>query len=143
MNKAFGTMVCVAVTFAILVGGTFGMVAGCGEMRDYKRHQKFKDAVNNTKITKQKILTAKQEAQIVAAHDATIQAKADQRVIEAKGIKAAQALINNTLTPLYVQHEAIQAQEHDPGRTVYIPVGPQGVPLVNNLNDGVTNKEGK
>ena len=56
-------------------------------------------------------------------------------MIEAEGIRKAQDLISKTLTPLYVQHEAIKAQENDrQGDRTYIPVGPQGVPLVAGVN---------
>jgi len=59
---------------------------------------------------------------------------AEIRVIEARGIAQAQRIINASLTPLYVQHEAIQAQKamaDSPNNTmIYIPVGAQGVPLV-------------
>ncbi|MBW2189891.1 MAG: hypothetical protein JRG93_09950, partial [Deltaproteobacteria bacterium] len=46
----------------------------------------------------------------------------------------AQKIINATLTPNYLQHEAIQAQRtmaNAPNHTtVYIPVGTNGLPLV-------------
>ena len=51
-----------------------------------------------------------------------------------RGIAEAQRIINATLTPNYLQHEAIQAQEEmaaSPNHTtVYIPVGTNGLPLV-------------
>lgn len=60
--------------------------------------------------------------------------EAERRVIEAKGIAKAQAIINRTLTPNYLQHESIQAQQKmadSPNHTtVYIPVGSNGLPLV-------------
>jgi hypothetical protein len=59
------------------------------------------------------------------------------RVIEAEGIAEAQRIINTTLTPLYLQHEAIQAQQALSGSpnhtTVYIPVGTNGLPLVKTI----------
>jgi len=62
---------------------------------------------------------------------------AEIRVIEARGIAQAQRIINASLTPLYIQHEAIQAQKamaDSPNNTmIYIPVGAQGVPLVYTL----------
>ena len=43
-------------------------------------------------------------------------------------------IINQRLTPTYLQHEAIEAQKAMVGSpnhtTIYIPVGPMGVPLV-------------
>ena len=60
--------------------------------------------------------------------------EAERRVIEAEGIARAQEIINKTLTPSYLQHEAIQAQmrmsESPNHTTVYIPVGDNGIPLV-------------
>ena len=60
--------------------------------------------------------------------------EAQVRVEEAKGIAEAQKIINTTLTPNYLQHEAIKAQEKmasSPNHTtVYIPSGTGGIPLV-------------
>ncbi len=64
----------------------------------------------------------------------------DKRIIEAEGIAAATEIISLRLTAAYLQYEAIKAQ-HEMIRsqnhtTIYIPVGPMGVPLVGNLNLG-------
>lgn len=63
---------------------------------------------------------------------------AERRVAEAMGIAEAQRIINQTLTPLYLQHEAIQAQGklvNSPNHsTIYIPVGSNGIPLIYNIN---------
>jgi hypothetical protein len=63
--------------------------------------------------------------------------KKEIRVIEAEGIAASQKIINTTLTPLYLQHEAIQAQMQmasSPNHTtVYIPSGTNGIPLVKTI----------
>jgi hypothetical protein len=100
----------------------------------YSRYQKRADANNAVKVTAINIRKAQQQAQIVHAQNAAVRARAEQRVIEAEGIRKAQDLISKTLTPLYVQHEAIKAQENDrQGDRTYIPVGPQGVPLVANV----------
>lgn len=60
--------------------------------------------------------------------------KAEIRVAEAEGIAEAMRIINERLTQAYLQHEAIEAQKAMVGSpnhsTVYIPVGPMGVPLV-------------
>ncbi len=56
------------------------------------------------------------------------------RVVEAEGIAKAMEIIQAKLTPNYLQHEAIEAQKAMVGSpnhtTIYIPVGPMGVPLV-------------
>jgi regulator of protease activity HflC (stomatin/prohibitin superfamily) len=64
----------------------------------------------------------------------------DKRIIEAEGIASATEIISQRLTAPYLQYEAIKAQ-HDminsPNHTtIYIPVGPMGVPLVGNLDLG-------
>lgn len=74
---------------------------------------------------------------MTAANDAHVKALADQRLIEATGIRNAQDEISKTLTDRYLQHEAIQAQERtaSSGRNntiIYVPSGPNGVPNVAN-----------
>jgi hypothetical protein len=120
------------VGFVILCSLTIG---GCAVSKDYSRYQKRQDAVNETRITAQKIKTAQQQARIVAAQDATVRAQADQRLIKARGIKAAQDEIQATLTPLYVQFEAIEAQKAiaTSGRNntvIYVPAGTNGTPTI-------------
>ena len=66
----------------------------------------------------------------------------EKRVIEAEGLSAAMDVINQRLTPLYLQYEAIKAQARminsSNHTTIYIPTGPMGVPLV-----GALDPEGK
>lgn len=61
------------------------------------------------------------------------QKKKEMRVIEAGGIAEAMKIINERLTPVYLQHEAIEAQKMMVGSpnhtTIYIPSGANGVPL--------------
>ena len=56
-----------------------------------------------------------------------------KREVQAAGIASAMQIIRGQLSALYVQHEAIEAQKlmvNSPNHTtVYIPVGPMGVPL--------------
>jgi regulator of protease activity HflC (stomatin/prohibitin superfamily) len=71
------------------------------------------------------------------------QAKMDKqkRVVEAEGIAQSMEVINQKLTPSYIQHEAIEAQKAMVGSQnhtmIYIPVGPMGVPLVGTLDPTV------
>ena len=62
---------------------------------------------------------------------------AQRRIEEAEGIAKAMAVVQQKLTPLYLQHEAIEAQKAMVGSpnhtTIYIPVGPMGVPFVQPL----------
>ncbi len=75
----------------------------------------------------------------------TAKAKAQIREAEADGIAKAMETINQKLTPIYVQYEAIQAQQkmiNSPNHTeVYIPVGPMGVPIVGTMKMGQEGKE--
>ena len=56
-----------------------------------------------------------------------------KREVQAAGIANAMQIIRGQLSELYIQHEAIEAQKmmvNSPNHTtVYIPVGPMGVPL--------------
>lgn len=80
------------------------------------------------KLAAQQLLSEKETQKQIAQKDAEI------RVEEAKGIAEAQQIINTTLTPNYLQHEAINAQlkmaDSPNHTTVYIPVGTNGLPLV-------------
>jgi regulator of protease activity HflC (stomatin/prohibitin superfamily) len=64
----------------------------------------------------------------------------DKRIIEAEGIAKATEIISQRLTSAYLQYEAIKAQhemiQSNNHTTIYIPVGPMGVPLVGSLNVG-------
>jgi len=61
-----------------------------------------------------------------------------KRIVQAEGIARAMEIINLRLTAQYLQHEAIEAQKamvNSPNHTtIYIPVGPMGVPLVGTVN---------
>ncbi len=68
-----------------------------------------------------------------------------KRVIEARGIAQAMEIIHSKLTPMYIQHEAIEAQRAMVGSpnhtTIYIPVGNNGVPLVGTFDAGAHRKK--
>ena len=61
-----------------------------------------------------------------------------KREVQAQGIANAMEIIRGQLSPMYIQHEAIEAQKqmvNSPNHTVvYIPVGPMGVPLTGTFN---------
>jgi hypothetical protein len=61
-------------------------------------------------------------------------------VAEAEGIAQSMQIINERLTTQYLQHEAIEAQKAMVGSpnhtTIYIPVGPLGVPVVQTADVG-------
>lgn len=62
----------------------------------------------------------------------------EKRVIEAEGIAKAMEIINISLSPQYLQYEAIKSQREmvsSPNHTtIYLPVGPMGVPLVGTID---------
>jgi regulator of protease activity HflC (stomatin/prohibitin superfamily) len=78
-------------------------------------------------------LAATQELQ---RKDTEIEIEQKERVkreVQAQGIANAMQIIRGQLSPMYIQHEAIESQKNmvnSPNHTVvYIPVGPMGVPL--------------
>lgn len=128
------TIACIVGLVAILsVGIVFD--AGC---RSYNRYQKRADAKNQVQIVRTHIKQAEQQAKVNRAQIAATKAEAEKRFQESVGIRRAQDEISRTLTKLYIQHEAIQAQENI-GRSgqnntvIYVPSGNQGVPLVNDI----------
>ena len=139
-KEAFGG---VGVVFAIIVVIAFvffGSVAGCGAFKNWQRGQARANAENSVKITHILIQKAQQQADINYAEIAATKAEAQKRYQEAVGIRRAQDEISRTLTPLYIQHEAIQAEEQiatsgSNNTVVYVPSGNQGVPLVQNATN--------
>ncbi len=86
----------------------------------------------------EKKLAAQQLLEEKATQKAIMMKDAEIRIEEARGIAEAQKIINATLTQAYLQHEAIQAQlkmaESPNHTTVYIPVGTNGVPLIQDIS---------
>ena len=78
-------------------------------------------------------LAATQELQRKDTEIEIEQKERTKREIQAQGIANAMQIIRGQLSPMYVQHEAIEAQKAMVGSqnhtVVYIPVGPMGVPL--------------
>ena len=84
-------------------------------------------------------LKAEQEAEQMKFVLEKERSEAERKVIEAEGIAKAQGIINKTLTPAYLQHEAIKAQmvmaESPNHTTVYIPSGDNGIPMIRLIDD--------
>jgi hypothetical protein len=63
-----------------------------------------------------------------------------KREVQATGIANAMQILRGQLNALYIQHEAIEAQKlmvNSPNHTtVYLPVGPMGVPLTGTFQTG-------
>ena len=122
MGLTFGQIVGRTVVTAVLIVALLGAsIGGCAGYKSFHRAQARADAHNLARTERLKV-----EA---------VEARAEQRYQESVGIKRAQDEINKTLTPLYVQHEAIQALERSGAATVYIPSGNQGVPLVRDTSE--------
>jgi len=120
----------------VAVGAVLGAIVGLvvlflviGSVYNaYSRYQARANADNRITLNDTKIRQTQQLVK-VAQQNARIE------VARAKGIHTAQDIINGTLTPLYVQHEAIQAEialakSQHADTVIYIPVGANGVPLV-------------
>ncbi len=121
--------------FILLCSALFG---SCAAGRSYSRYQ------NRMDLSQKRSQALKNERNKVKVNDIRIaqtqqlvkveQQKAAIRLADAIGIRKAQDEISKTLTPLYVQFEAIKAQEKMAnGRNhtvVYVPSGNNGVPLV-------------
>jgi hypothetical protein len=109
-------------------------VLAAGGCKAYNRYQARQDAENAVKITHINIDRAQQQAQINRAQIAATQAEAQKRYVQSVGIRRAQDEISRTLTPLYIQWEAIQAQlamAHSENHTmIWAPSGANGAPLV-------------
>lgn len=85
-------------------------------------------------------LKAQQDLQTKDTEVQIAKKDAEKKVAEARGIADAMAIVQQKLTPLYIQHEAIEAQKtqvNSPNHTViYIPSGRNGVPLVSTIEKG-------
>lgn len=133
----------------LVVGGILGLIViiwvwgFVGAI--YSRYQARQDAINQVLVNNQKLqvdinnannevlvneIRIKQQEQLIQVE----KQKAEIRVVDAEGIAKAQAIINQSLTDKYLQHEAIAAQAamvNSPSHTtVYIPSGQNGIPLV-------------
>jgi len=137
---AIGTVVLIVVA-ALIAGLLSGVYVG---YKTLARSQRVRDAKMQRELI---VLTAKNQAVVNTARIAQtkqmVQVEIQQariRVEEAKGIAQAQHIINATLSPQYLQHEAIQAQsrmaDSKNHTTVYIPSGNNGIPLVNDIGGG-------
>lgn len=127
-----GWTVATLLGLVLLVGGAIG---GCAGIKAFNRAQARANANNQVTLTHIRIQQAQQQAQIVNAEIQATVAEANKRFQESVGIRRAQDEISKTLTPLYIQHEAIQAEEQiatsgQNNTVVYVPSGAMGVPLV-------------
>jgi Na+-transporting methylmalonyl-CoA/oxaloacetate decarboxylase gamma subunit len=119
---------------ALLIALIFGVVHA---NKVIGRYQKEANAKNDAKIAR---IAAANEQEVnrlrIAAQEQKVQiAKQDAEIefTKATGLRRAQDEIAKTLTPLYIQHQAIEAYREAArfgNHTVYIPSGESGIPLV-------------
>lgn len=120
MKVLYGTLG--SILFLIILGTLmFGLPS-------YGRFQRLANERNQVQVNDIQIAQTQQLVQVEKQ-------KAQIKVQEALGIAQAQQIINGTLTPQYLQHEAIQAQQQaaqnsSHTETIYVPSGTQGIPLV-------------
>ena len=114
----------VVVVGVVIIGGlAFGVPT-------YNRYQRLQNENNQTQVNDIQIA---QTAQLVQVQ----KQKAQIQVEQAKGIAQAQDIIKSTLTPAYLQYEAIEAQKAEVNSQnhtiIYIPSSSNGVPLVSTV----------
>lgn len=119
--------IAITTVVSIIIVLIFSIIFGLWvTIKSVGRSQKRADANNQVTLNEIQI---KQTNQLVEVQ----KQKAQVKIEEAKGIAESQRLINGTLTSQYLQHEAIQAQETQSNKIIYVPSGNQGIPLVNNV----------
>lgn len=122
----------VTIVIVLVIGAIFGGVDYVAHaVPNYKRGQRLANERNQTTINDIQIA---QTAQLVKVQ----QQKAQIQIAQAQGIAQSQKIIANTLTPAYLQYEAIEAQKDEtasPNHTIiYIPSGDNGIPLVSTVD---------
>lgn len=133
---AVASVLVLLLVAAVFMGVWFGV-------KGVSRYQKTHDAQNNAKIAR---IQASNEALVnelrikAQAQKVKItQQEAEIKYTEATGLRRAQDEIAKTLTPMYIQHEAIDAMREGArygNHTVYIPSGENGVPIVQSAPQG-------
>lgn len=120
------------VTVLAVIGIIVGLVAG---LNAFGRSQARADAHNQVALTGIQIQNQEQYARVIVAQNRVVRDQAYQRYLESVGVREAQDEIARTLTPLYVQYEAIKAEEQiatsgQNNTVVYVPSGEAGVPVI-------------
>lgn len=119
-------VVIVAVIFVLIFGG----LGAASVIRGFGRSQRLADERNQVQVNEIQIQQTKQLVQVQ-------QQKAAIQVAQAEGIAKAQDIIKSTLTPAYLQYEAIEAQKSEVNSQnhtiIYIPSSSNGVPLVSTV----------
>ncbi|WP_051854709.1 hypothetical protein [Streptomyces sp. NRRL B-1347] len=123
-----------ALVVAMIIGSVWGFKA-------FNRTQRVAEAKNvvttsridaNNKVKLNEIKISQQAQRVKIAEQ-----EAEVRLREARGVKAAQDEIAKTLTPEYIQYEMTKvladiAKSGKNSSVIYIPVGPDGLPVIAN-----------
>lgn len=146
-EETFKTVRYGTVTVLIGLGLLIALIMGCiWGFKAFGRYQSVLDAENKVKKTKISIenarVRANNEVQLTEIQIRNQQQrvkvaeqKAEIRLKDAQGLRAAQDEVAKTLTPLYVQLEMVNtlseiAKSGKNNTVIYIPVGPDGLPVV-------------
>jgi regulator of protease activity HflC (stomatin/prohibitin superfamily) len=81
-------------------------------------------------------LAAEQEAERMQFVPAKERQEAERREVEAQGVAKAQQIIQGTLTENYIRYLWVKALENNaqhPSTVIYVPIGQDGLPLVQNV----------
>lgn len=130
-------LVVLAIAFVIGI-----LIGSWSVIKTVHRHQQVADAKNAVKTTQIRANNQTKLNQIRIAQQAQLvkvaQQKAQIRYENSKGVREAQDEIAQTLTPLYVQFEMVEAlkqiaQSGKNNTVVYLPSGDAGIPLVSGV----------
>jgi len=80
-------------------------------------------------------LVAEQRIQEKEFEVETQRMEAERVRVEAEGIRDAQKIIDESLTPEYLQWKAIEMMQNRDGATYYIPIGENGLPMVKTIGE--------
>lgn len=113
-----------AVTIGLIIVMMYGLPA-------YSRNQTLLNERNQTTVNDIQIAQTEQLVKVQTQ-------KAQIQIEEAKGIAESQNIIKSSLTPLYIQYLAIEAQkaqvQGNNHTVIYVPSGNNGIPLVQTTN---------
>ena len=97
----------------------------------------YPDVVENAVERK---LAAQQQLEEQLIQKAIAKEKAEIKVIQAEGQAKAQKIVKQTLTALYIKHQAVKAMEElakSPNKVfIYIPTEDMAIPLVKTVEEG-------
>ena len=113
----------ILTVFAVVV-----VAASVIAFRTIGRQQALADARNRVKVSEIEIRNQEQRVKVA-------QQRAEIREVDAIGVRNAQDQIAQTLTPLYVQFEMVEALKAiaasgSNNSVVFVPAGANGIPLV-------------